>query len=210
MPPLLLTHYLCLPARWGGSLVGITVLSFDISLSPITEVFTSRSYLMRGKQVPAHRTEIQFNQLMESELSTPHPLPATKSIFLQQHIHYSRVCTKCFNGFAIRATIIVHQQVLGIMFGRIYSCKPIKQRATKKEIWESVWKRVKKTGEGRLLWLKVFVIYTFFLEFSTFPLCMSNMVLYITHCTVAFTYQEFCSWIRINTSDGFFFSLWQI
>lgn len=160
---------------------------------------------MRGKQVPAHRTEIQFNQLMESELSTPHPLPATKSIFLQQHIHYSRVCTKCFNGFAIRATIIVHQQVLGIMFGCIYSCKPIKQRATKKEIWESVWKRVKKTGEGRLLWLKVFVIYTFFLEFSTFPLCMSNMVLYITHCTVAFTYQEFCSWIRINTSDGFFF-----
>ncbi len=53
-------------------LVG-TVLSHDIFLSPLTEVFTSQWCLMWGKQFPAQRTRFQFNQLMEEELFIPLP-----------------------------------------------------------------------------------------------------------------------------------------
>lgn len=71
--PPLLTDYLCLTAGWWNSLVGGTMLSHDIFLSPLTEVFTSQWCLMWGKQFPAHRTRFQFNQLMEEELFIPLP-----------------------------------------------------------------------------------------------------------------------------------------
>lgn len=102
--PPLWTDYLCVTPGWESSLVGGTMLLYDIFLSPLTEVFTSRLHLMWGKQFPAHRTGFQFNQLMERELFIP--LPSTTSVFLQQHIHCGWVCTKCYNGLAIRATFI--------------------------------------------------------------------------------------------------------
>lgn len=68
--PPLLTDYLCLTAgQW--RIVGGTMLSCDIFLSPLTEMFTSQLCLMWGKQSPAHRTGFQFNQLMEKELFIP-------------------------------------------------------------------------------------------------------------------------------------------
>lgn len=54
-------------------------LSYDIFLSPLTEMFPFQLCLMWGKQFPAHMTGFQFNQLMERELLIPlqhrHPTP---------------------------------------------------------------------------------------------------------------------------------------
>lgn len=63
-----------------------------------------------------------FNQLMESELFISKP-PALRHLRLpQHHIHRGRVCTKYYNGLAIRATFIASKQVWGIILGCGYSC----------------------------------------------------------------------------------------
>lgn len=74
---------------------------------------------MRGKQLAAHMTWFQFNQLMEKTSSSSPTAPRALHHLLSFTTAES---TKWYNGFAIRAAFIACKQVLGIIFGHSYSC----------------------------------------------------------------------------------------
>lgn len=125
---------------------------------------------MWGKQVPAKGTGFQVNQLMEWELLSPSYTPLPHPCLLPPQFSRSNtfttlwVCTKCYNGLAIRGYIYsplagpglyslvatFHANLVNWIQERQKAEQMNKRRKKKRQV-------AANSTEGNLKWVKTFV-----------------------------------------------------